>query len=71
VIKYIANVKGGVHLSPKQRKEEAKLIARLAKAEKKMSIQMSDGLLVEAVAIGQALGNSEDAHTYIRHAAKA
>ena len=70
VIKYIANVKGGVHLSPMQRKEEEKLIARLGKAEKKMSIQMSDGLLVEAVAIGQALGNSEDAKTYRQYVAK-
>jgi hypothetical protein len=65
VIKYIANVKGGVHLSAKQRKEEAKLIARLGKVEKKMMIQMSDGLLIEAVAIAQALGNSDDAKTYV------
>jgi len=65
VIKYIANVKGGVHLSPKQRKTEAKLVARLGKAEKKLMIQMSDGLLIEAVAIGQALGTSDDARKYI------
>lgn len=65
VIKYIANVKGGVHLSAKQRKAEEKLIARLGKIEKKVRIHMSDGLLVEAVAIGQALGSSEDARAYM------
>jgi hypothetical protein len=61
VIKYIANVKGGVHLSAQARKAEKNLIARLSKIEKKILIRNSDGLLVEAAAIGQALGNSEDA----------
>ena len=70
VIKYIANVKGGVHLSAKQRKEEAKLVSRLGKAEKKMMVQMSDGLLLEAFAIGQSLGASQDAKVYVQLAAK-
>jgi hypothetical protein len=68
VIKYIANVKGGVHLSSEARKKEAKLIERLAKAEKKVLLHNSDGLLVEAVAIGQSLGNSDDAKEFIRSA---
>lgn len=67
VIKYFANVKGGVHLSAQQRKTEAKLIARLGKIEKKIIIHNTDGLLVETVAIAQALGASQDAKTYIAH----
>lgn len=65
VIKYLANVKGGVHLSAQQRKAEEKLIARLGKIEKKFMVHNTDGLLVEAVAIGQALGNSFDAKLFI------
>ncbi|WP_281687641.1 hypothetical protein [Pseudomonas citronellolis] len=65
VIKYIANVKGGVHLSAKERKHEAKLVARLGKIEKRFMLHLSDALLVELVAIGQSLGSSPDAKTYI------
>lgn len=65
VIKYIANVKGGVHLSPKQRKREEKLVNRLGKIEKKMMVHNSDGLLVELVAIAQAVGRSDDSRTYV------
>ena len=76
VIKYIANVKGGVHLSPKERKQEAKLIARMEKIEKKFILQplegfpASDALLIELVAIGQALGSSPDAKVYISQVRK-
>ena len=65
VIKYIANVKGGVHLSAKQRKSEEKLIARVGKIEKRIAVHNTDGLLVELVAIGQAVGNSADAKEFI------
>jgi hypothetical protein len=64
---YIANVKGGVHLSAKQRTAEEKLVARLGKIEKKITVHTTDGLLVEIVAIGQALGKSEDAHSFTEH----
>lgn len=67
VIKYLANVKGGVHLSAQQRKTEEKLISRLGKIDKKIMIHTTDGLLVEAVAIAQALGSSVDAKAYIAH----
>ncbi|QIM47917.1 hypothetical protein G9Q38_01335 [Pusillimonas sp. DMV24BSW_D] len=67
VIKYLANIKGGVHLSAQQRKTEIKLISRLGKIEKKMMLHATDGLLVEAVAIAQALGTSADAKTYMSH----
>ncbi|UOF21412.1 hypothetical protein [Pseudomonas syringae] len=76
VIKYIANVKGGVHLSPKERKQEAKLIARMEKIEKKFILQAaegfpgSDALLIELVAIGQSLGLSPDAKVYISQVRK-
>jgi len=66
VIKYLANVKGGVHLSAQQRKTEEKLIARLGKIEKKMMVNNTDGLLVEAVACAQSLGNSDDAKVFIK-----
>lgn len=65
VIKYIANVKGGVHLSPERRKKEEKLIARLGKIEKKIMVHNTDGLLVEIVAIAQSLGTSDDAKKFI------
>ena len=65
VIKYLANVKGGVHLSAQQRKAEEKLIARLGKIEKKLMIHNTDGLLVEVVAYAQSLGNSEDAKRFV------
>jgi hypothetical protein len=65
VIKYFANVKGGVHLSAQQRKAEEKLIARLGKIEKKLMIHNTDGLLVEVVAYAQSLGNSDDAKRFV------
>jgi hypothetical protein len=60
VIKYIANVLGGVHINQKQRKEEQKLIARVEKFHKKIKLQQSDGLLIELTAIAQAIGHSTD-----------
>lgn len=60
VVKYIANVKGGVHLNAKERKKEVKLVARLAKIEKKLTVQNTDGLLIEIAAIGQTIGRSAD-----------
>jgi hypothetical protein len=63
----LANVKGGVHLSAQQRKAEEKLIARLGKIEKRILVHNTDGLLVEAVAIAQALGSSADAKLYVQH----
>jgi hypothetical protein len=68
VIKYIANVKGGVHLNPKQRKQEEKLVARLGKIDRKIMVNTTDGLLVELVAIAQAIGSSEDAKNFILRA---
>lgn len=71
VIKYLANVKGGVHLSATERKKEEKLIERLSKAEKRFQITTRnhplpvDALVLEALAIGQCLARSADAQRYI------
>ena len=67
VIKYIANVKGGVHLSAQQRNAEVKLVERMGKMERRLVVDGTEGLLFELVAIGQALGQSENAKTYIAH----
>jgi len=67
VIKYIANVKGGVHLGTKQGKAETKqLIKKMSRMEKRILVHNSDGLLVEIAAIGQSVGFSEDALTLIK-----
>lgn len=68
VIKYIANVKGGVHLTPKDRKREAKLVARVGKLEKRIIVHQTEGLLVELVALAQAIGRSDDARRFIDRA---
>lgn len=60
IIKYVANVLGGVHINSKQRKQEAKLVARVEKFHKKIQLQKSDGLLIELTAIAQAIGQSAD-----------
>lgn len=70
IIKYVANVKGGVHLSPKRRAEEKKLIKKMEKFEKKITAHTTDGILVEIVSIAQAIGMSDDAKTLIEYANK-
>ena len=66
VIKYVANVKGGVHLSGKRREAEKPLVARLSKLEKRFDVVSTNGLLFELVAIGQAIAASNDASRFIR-----
>ena len=68
VIKYFANVKGGVHLGQRQKKAEAKLVARMTKFEKRVSIIRRDGLLAEFIAIVQAVARSPDTHIFIARA---
>jgi hypothetical protein len=65
VIKYIANVKGGVHLSASQRRREAELVNRVSKIEKRVNVHGTEGLLLELVAIAQAIGRSDDASRLI------
>ena len=65
VIKYLANVKGGVHLSQKVQKNDKDMMRRMKRIEKRIMIHKSDGLFVELVAIGQALGRSIDAKEFI------
>jgi len=61
VIKYVANVKGGVHLGARARRAELKLVARVAALERRFDVEGTDGLLLEILAIGQAIGRSADA----------
>jgi hypothetical protein len=68
VIKYFANVKGGVHVGKTARKAEAKLVARMDKFEKRVRLCRKDGLLVELIAIGQALARSPDTTTFLEKA---
>ncbi len=65
VIKYIANIRGGVHLGASEKKAEKKLVARLGKIDRKLSIHTTDGLLVEIVAITQALVRASDTVEFI------
>jgi hypothetical protein len=69
VIKYIANVRGGVHLQGKGRQREKALRDRMGRIEKRMIVHTTDGLLVELVAIAQAIASSDDSERLLlRHA---
>lgn len=70
VIKYVAHVKGGVHLEGKGRKRELELIARMKPFEKRLTFETTDGLFLELVAIAQAVGQSNDASTLIEAISK-
>lgn len=61
IIKYVANVKGGVHLGQKAKAAERKLVNKLAKFENRIQAHTTDGVFVELVAIAQAVGLSDDA----------
>lgn len=68
MIQYVANVKGGVHLSSKRGASEKKLIKKMKEFEKKIMAHRTDGILVEIVSIAQAIGMSDDARKLIEHA---
>ncbi len=68
IVKYVANVKGGVHLSSKRRSAEKKLIKKMKMFEKKIMAHTTDGILVEIVSIAQAIGMSDDARKLIEYA---
>ncbi len=61
VIKYVANIKGGVHLSQKRKRAEKTLVKKLERFEKIINVHTSDGIFVEIVSIAQTIGNSDDA----------
>ena len=65
LIKYIALVRGGVHLGRK-RKEEKRLVDRVGPLEQRVNIRSIDGLFFEALSIGQALGESADCLELVR-----
>lgn len=62
IIKYMANVKGGVHLgtSSHARDSERILIRRVSKLEKRVNMCSMDGLFFELLSIGQSLAQSPD-----------
>lgn len=61
IIKYFANVLGGVHLSSKVRRREEDLIRRLSKMRDIIiDIAGTDHMHFELLSIGQAIGQSED-----------
>lgn len=61
IIKYVANVKGGVHLGQKTKSAEKELVKKIAKFERALNVHTADGILVEVVSIAQAIGMSDDA----------
>jgi hypothetical protein len=67
LIKYMANVKGGVHLASNShaRKRERELIARVGALEGRVNHHSKDGLYVELLSIGQSLGKSPDCEALI------
>jgi len=66
LIKYMANIKGGVHLgSSKARERERNLIKKISKLEGIINHTQKDGLLFELLSIGQAVSRSEDARKLI------
>lgn len=65
VIKYIAYIKGGVHLGGKPRKAEQKLIDRMRKMERRIIVHQTDGLLIELVAVAQAIARSTDLEVFL------
>lgn len=69
VIQYVAYVKVGVH--PKGKKASEKDLAeRLTPLDKRSNVQGVSGLLVELVAIGQAIARSADAARLISEVAR-
>ena len=65
IIKYVANVKGGVHLGPRARSDEKDLIRKVEKFEKRIVVNTTDGILVETVAIAQAVATSDDTKRFL------
>lgn len=66
LIKYVANVRGGVHLGKRTKARERDLIAKCSRFEERMSVLDTDPILVETVAIAQAIGAAEDTDRLIR-----
>lgn len=61
LIKYMANVKGGVHLgSSRARKKEQEVIKKVEKLEGRFNAFNSDGLFFETLSIGQSIAKSPD-----------
>jgi hypothetical protein len=66
VVKYLANVRGGVHLSASQTRRESELVKRVQVADNQFIIFGTEGLIREVVVIAQDVGRSKDADAYVR-----
>jgi hypothetical protein len=62
IVKYFANIAGGVHLtrSSRVRKKEEELVRRIKRVEGRVQVHVADGLYFELLSIGQAIGRSDD-----------
>jgi hypothetical protein len=62
VIKYFANVEGGVHLerSSRVRRKEEEQVRRIRALEGRIKVHFADGLYFELLSIGQAVGQAPD-----------
>jgi len=61
VIRYMSNVRGGVHLgTAKSRRQEKAFTSRIAALESAVNILTVHGLLYELVSIGQAVAQAPD-----------
>jgi len=62
IIKYFANIAGGVHLtrSSRVRKKEEDLARRIRRVEGRVQIHVADGLYFELLSIGQAVAKAAD-----------
>jgi hypothetical protein len=66
VIKYMANVRGGVHLeTAKARREERAFISHISTLEGAVNMFVMNGLLYELLSIGQAVAQAPDSNLLI------
>ena len=66
LIKYMANIRGGVHITgAKLRPDEQEIIRKVSNMDKKINDHVLDGLGFELLSIGQSIGRSPDVHTLI------
>ena len=63
LIKYVANVRGGVHLTSGShaRRREQELIRRVGRLEGLIDHHSKDGLFFELLSVGQSIGKTPDA----------
>lgn len=68
LIRYMANIKGGVHLrlSRRTRKREQEIVNKIKPLEGRIHAFRLDGLFFELLSIGQSVGGSPDTQSLMR-----